>query len=77
MLTLSEVAAFLRTERAHMRQLLEGGNLAGFKIADEWRILWVAVLDFLRLEMATTQQEALFRNLDDPHNVGSRATAYA
>ncbi len=65
-LTLGEVAAFLRTEPVHVRQLLEGGNLAGFKIADEWRVLWVAVVDFLRREMAATHQEALLRTLNDP-----------
>ena len=65
-LTLGEVATFLRTEPAHVQQLLESGALAGFKVAGEWRILWVAVLDFLQREMAATQQEALSRSLNDP-----------
>jgi hypothetical protein len=65
-LTLGEVAAFLRTEPVHVRQLLEGGNLAGFKVAGEWRMLWVAIVEFLQREMAATQQEALSRNLNDP-----------
>jgi hypothetical protein len=65
-LTPAEVAAFLRTDPANVRQLLDDGTLAGFKIAGEWRVLWVAVVDFLRREMAATQQEALVRSLKDP-----------
>lgn len=65
-LTLDEVAAFLRTKPIHVRHLLESGNLAGFKIAGEWRILTAAVVDFLRRKMETTQQEALSRSLTDP-----------
>jgi hypothetical protein len=65
-LTLGEVAVFLRTEPVHVRQLLEGGKIAGFKVAGEWRVLWVAVVEFLRREMAVTEQEALFRSLNDP-----------
>ena len=66
-LTLGEVAAFLRTEPVHVRQLLEAGDLAGFKIGGEWRVLWAAVVDFLRREMAATQHAALSRSLNDPH----------
>ena len=65
-LTLDEVATFLRTDPVHVQQLLETGDLAGFKIADEWRILWGAIIDFLRREMEATQRQALSRSLSDP-----------
>jgi hypothetical protein len=65
-LMLDEVAVFLHTKPVDVRQLLESGKLTGFKIAGEWRILTVAVLEFLRREMAAAQQEALSRSLSDP-----------
>lgn len=66
-LTLDEVAELLRTDPATVGQLLDDGAIAGFKVAGEWRILAVAVVDFLRREMAATQQAILARQLTDPH----------
>jgi hypothetical protein len=66
-LTLDEVALFLRTDPTNVRDLLSNGDLAGFKVAGEWRILRVALIDYLRREMAATQEAGLYRTLDDPH----------
>lgn len=65
-LTLDEVAEFLRAPVVQVRHLLEGGKLVGFRLAGEWRIPVVAVTDFLRREMETAQREALARALSDP-----------
>ncbi len=65
-LTPEEVAAFLRTDSPNVRQLLEDGDLAGFKIAGEWRVLSIALVEFLRRKTEASQQEALSRALLDP-----------
>jgi excisionase family DNA binding protein len=65
-LTIDEVAEFLRVTVAQVQHLLEAGDLAGFKVVGEWRIPVVAVLNFLRRAMEAAQREALARSLSDP-----------
>jgi len=65
-LKVEEVAEFLRTQPGDVLQLLESGELAGFKVGGEWRIADAAVLEFLRREMEATQREALRRAVFDP-----------
>ena len=65
-LTLDEVAEFLRVTVAQVRRVLEAGKLAGFKVAGEWRIPVVAVTNFLRRAMEAAQREELARGLSDP-----------
>jgi len=65
-LTVGEVADFLRVDVPGVRGLIESGELAGFRVAGEWRVPWIAVEDFLRRGMAATQQEALARSLSNP-----------
>lgn len=69
-LTLDEVAAYLRSDASSVRQLLEEGRLTGFKVADEWRILARAVVEFLERATVDAQQEILAKWGTDPHRWG-------
>jgi excisionase family DNA binding protein len=64
--TVDEVAAYLRTEPAAVRDLLLSGQLAGFRVGREWRILGAALIDFLKRRMEEEQLSALMRALSDP-----------
>jgi excisionase family DNA binding protein len=65
-LTLPEVADFLRTEPKTVQQLIERGELAAFKVAGEWRVLEPAILRYLREQMEATRMEAFERTITDP-----------
>ena len=64
--TVDEVAQYLRTDPATVEQMLEEGRLAGFKVEDEWRILGLAVVDFVKEASATSHMDVFSRNLVDP-----------
>ena len=65
-LKVEEVAEFLRTEPTNVRELLNTGELAGFKIGGEWRIVSEALLDYLRRAMKAEADAALERGINDP-----------
>src|SRR5207247_3078003 len=73
-LTVSEVATFLRSEPEAVVERLTSGSLAGFRIGDEWRILEAALLDFLKKAMEDEQLRALETALHDP-KAWARATS--
>lgn len=65
-LTVDEVAALLRVDPGAVRRLLESGDLAGLRVASEWRVPEAALTDFLHRGMQKAQQDALARTFTDP-----------
>lgn len=65
-LTVDDVAAFLQVTPAQVRELLDAGELAGFKVAGAWRVPTSAVTDYLRRGMEVAKLQALSRGLTDP-----------
>jgi Helix-turn-helix domain len=66
MLTIQDVADFLRVEPHVVQQWLVTGRLGGFDFDGEWRISTVQVLAFLRETQERTAMTALKRSLEDP-----------
>jgi hypothetical protein len=64
--TVEEVAEFFRTDSRTIEAELASERLAGFKVAGQWRVLGVAILDFLRTQMREEQQAALAHVVADP-----------
>jgi excisionase family DNA binding protein len=64
--TVDEVAAYLRTEPTMVTDLLVSGQLVGFRVGREWRILGAALIDFLKRRMEEEQFAVLMRALSDP-----------
>lgn len=64
--TPDEVATFLRTDTGTVRRLLESGTLAGFRVGGDWRVLALAVVEFMKREMKKEQDAAFARVLSDP-----------
>ena len=58
-LTVREVALSLKLEEKVISKLLESGDLMGFRIGDEWRIMPVHVADFLCRRLKDEQLVAL------------------
>lgn len=67
-LTVDEVAELLRVAPADVRGLLEGGDLAGVRVAGAWRVPWPAVEVFLERGIEKAQQEAITRAITDPRS---------
>jgi excisionase family DNA binding protein len=65
-LTVDDIAAFLRVTPTQVRELLDAGELAGFKVAGAWRVPTAAVTEYLRRGMEAAQLQALSRGLTDP-----------
>jgi len=65
-LTIEEVASFLRTEPALIESMLQAGELQGFKLGNDWRIPGVAVTEFLTDRLKNQQIDSLRRSLEDP-----------
>src|SRR5882762_2611219 len=63
--TVTEVAAYLRTDDRAVVDLLASGELVGFKVAGEWRVLGTALRDFLKRRIEESQLEALRKSLSD------------
>jgi hypothetical protein len=63
--TVDEIAAFLRTDSANVRRLLEDGSLVGFRVDGEWRVLGLAIVDFVKRQMQASKHEAFTRALVD------------
>src|SRR5437867_2632833 len=64
--TVDEVAQYLRTEPTTVGHLLASGELAGFRVEGEWKVLGAALLDFLKRRMKESQLQALGWGLSDP-----------
>lgn len=64
-LTVEAGAEFLRTEPTNVRELLNTGELAGFKIGGECRFVSPALLDYLRRAMKGEANAALERGIND------------
>ena len=64
--TVPEVAEWLRVDTAVVDGLLNSGELAGFRVGGEWRILGAAIVDYLRRAMHEESTAALGRALADP-----------
>jgi helix-turn-helix protein len=67
-LTAQEVASFLRTDLRTVEALLADGNLEGFKIAGEWRVLSTTLADYVGREMSAAREDAYTRVLLDPRS---------
>jgi len=65
-LTLEEVASFLRSEPSVIEGLLQSGDLQGFKLGNEWRIPAAAVTSFLEHRLKDQELESLRRALENP-----------
>jgi len=65
-LTVEEVASFLRSEPSVVESLLHSGDLQGFRLGNEWRIPAQAVMSFLEHRLKDQQIDALRRTLEDP-----------
>ena len=65
-LTIDEVAAYLRSDASGVRQLLDEGRLAGFKIGGEWRVLSSAVVKFVEGATFDAQRQSFARVAADP-----------
>jgi hypothetical protein len=65
-LTLKEVAEFLRTDIRTTTKLLESGELTGFRVNEEWRVLAPALIKFLGDQTEQEQQKIILRELSDP-----------
>lgn len=65
-LTVEEVAKYVRSQPATVTNLLASGELAGFRVGGEWRVLGVAILEFLSRRMQEEQLQALKRAVSDP-----------
>lgn len=65
-LTLEEVAELLRLQPEAVVELLELGDLRGFKVHGEWRILSDDLTAFLSARLQEQQLIALRRRLTDP-----------
>lgn len=74
--TVTEVARYLRTKPKTISDLLVSGKLAGVNIDGEWRILGIAVLDFLKRNMEDSQLEAMRSVLSDPKTWAREATKH-
>lgn len=64
--TVQEVAQYLRTEPSIVTRLLESGQIVGFRVENEWRVLGAAIIDFLKKRMEVEQLRVLKRALSDP-----------
>ena len=67
-LTIDEVAAFLRVDESEVGKLVSTGDLASVRLGSELRILDAALIDFLRRNMRQQQLDSLRRTLEDPNN---------
>jgi excisionase family DNA binding protein len=65
-LTPEEVAEFLRTDTATVVQMLDRGTLTGFRVGGDWRVLALAVFEYMKREMKKEQDAAFTRDLLDP-----------
>ena len=64
--TVEEVAEYLRTQATTISNLLASGELVGFRVGGEWRVIGLAILDFLKKRMQDGQFPALRQALSDP-----------
>jgi excisionase family DNA binding protein len=64
--TVKEVADYLRTDSATVERMLEEGKLSGFKVEGEWRILGLALVEFLKQASAKSRMDVLAQNFLDP-----------
>lgn len=67
-LTPEEVADFLRSDTATVVQMLERGTLSGFRVGGEWRVLALAVVEYMKSAMKKEQDAALERGILDPRS---------
>ncbi len=65
LLTMKEVSELLRTEMAAVAKMLNSGELAGFKIDNEWRIPKIAITDFIEKRLKSERLESTQRTLND------------
>jgi excisionase family DNA binding protein len=79
-LTLSEVAEYLRLPQGTIMELVNQQGLPGRQIGSEWRFLRSAVDDWLRTPLSKSSKEALLTIAgnwkDDPHLDGILAAIY-
>lgn len=66
-LTVTEVATILRVADADALELLEAGELQGFKVQGHWRIFSDHLIEFLGSASRKTQHEVMGKILLDPH----------
>lgn len=64
--TPEEIASVLRIDLKTVMALVESGQIDGFKLGDEWRILAGSIVDFLKNRISDQRMKTLFDNLQKP-----------
>ena len=63
LLTVREVAAYLKTTRQQVRRMIQSGELRAIKVGREYRITLSALAEFLDIRYPDRRLEAIFPNL--------------
>ena len=64
--TTHDVAEFLRVDTSVIETMLVTGELRGFRVGQEWRVIGLDLIAYLRRSLEKEQKATLARNLKDP-----------
>ncbi len=66
-MTLQEVAAYLKVSEKTITRMVQAGELPGLKVSNQWRFLRAAIDDWLTRRMYSQASEQLAQVLQPPH----------